>query len=351
MVLGYQTPGLTMSQTTTNDPAVIRELQRDLRALGFLREGIDGQFGSGTEAAIRALQYDLMNNSGATRQNDGRAPVSITAYNTTVPPITAMTGELDQALAACIAAMLADPAFPQLPNAVDPVSANTAAMQSIRGISSKTAPTPFIAAIVAQESGGQHYRVPSGADADNFVVVGLDRGNQHDADQITSRGYGIGQYTIFHHPPRPEELTSFIRNPAGNVARAFQELRDKFDSWVVGPTDTADDRKAEHPMLPLRLCRYTASDPRYMVDCRACATAARKVDIRLGTPAYAGASFGYKTDQYYPAASYVGVPDRADFGCDWPYAARRYNGSGNDSFHYQTHILLNLLAGPATTGG
>ena len=39
-----------------------------------------------------------------------------------------------------------------------------------------------------------------------------------------------------------------------------------------------------------------------------------------------------------------GVPDRAEFGCDWPYAVRRYNGSGPDSYHYQTTILLKLAA-------
>ena len=73
------------------------------------------------------------------------------------------------------------------------------------------------------------------------------------------------------------------------------------------------------------------------------------VEIERGTPAYAGANFGYQPDQYYPTAVYHGVPNRADFLCDWPYAARRYNGSGNDSFHYQTRILLNLLAEPPVT--
>jgi len=30
--------------------------------------------------------------------------------------------------------------------------------------------------------------------------------------------------------------------------------------------------------------------------------------------------------------------------CDWPYAVRRYNGSGLNSYHYQAKILLNVLA-------
>jgi len=75
-----------------------------------------------------------------------------------------------------------------------------------------------------------------------------------------------------------------------------------------------------------------------------------RLDIARGTPAYPGASISYQPDQYYPSAIYRNVPDRADFLCDWPYAARRYNGSGNDSFHYQTRILLNLLAQAAAPG-
>lgn len=39
---------------------VIRDLQRDLRALGYLKKGIDGKFGSGTETAVKALQYSLV---------------------------------------------------------------------------------------------------------------------------------------------------------------------------------------------------------------------------------------------------------------------------------------------------
>jgi hypothetical protein len=39
------------------------------------------------------------------------------------------------------------------------------------------------------------------------------------------------------------------------------------------------------------------------------------------------------------------VPDRKQFGCDWPYAARRYNGSGVNSYHYQAQVLLRILNG------
>jgi len=134
------------------------------------------------------------------------------------------------------------------------------------------------------------------------------------------------------------------------VQKAYAELRDKFDHFVAGPASRADDRTAEHPQLPLRVCKYPPSDQRYLRNCRNCAVAARKVNIVRGTPVYAGASISYQPSQYYPSANYAGVPDRADFPCDWPYAVRRYNGSGNNSFHYQIRVLLNLLAQPPLAG-
>jgi hypothetical protein len=33
---------------------------------------------------------------------------------------------------------------------------------------------------------------------------------------------------------------------------------------------------------------------------------------------------------------------RAEIPCDWPYAVRRYNGSGINSYHYQVRILRYL---------
>jgi hypothetical protein len=41
-----------------------------------------------------------------------------------------------------------------------------------------------------------------------------------------------------------------------------------------------------------------------------------------------------------------GVPDRAAFGWDWPYAVRRYNGGGVDSYHYQAQVLLRFVKDP-----
>ena len=83
-----------------------------------------------------------------------------------------------------------------------------------------------------------------------------------------------------------------------------------------------------------------------MRDCANCARAAPKLDIvsqaQGGTPFFAGSGGAYHPTQYYSTPRYSNVPDRAAFACDWPYAARRYNGSGVNSYHYQTKILLNL---------
>jgi peptidoglycan hydrolase-like protein with peptidoglycan-binding domain len=340
MTLAYQKNGLTMTLGEAADAALVRELQRDLRRLGYLRSGIDGVFGRDTDRALRAIRYDLINNDGGSSQNDGRAPVAMTDYNR--GRIADASGGFDQNLAACIADLLADDKFVQLPSAADPVAANKHAIAAILSASSSIAPTPFLVAMVMQESGGQHFRVPRGNDQDNFVVVGLDRAGGGDA--VTSRGYGIGQYTLFHHPPQPKELRDFIADPVGNVAKAYAELKHKFDRFVAGPDSRARDRDVEHPHLALRDCRYLPADPLRMRDCVRCAKAARRVDIHQGMPVYAGAATSYQPDQYYSSASYAGVPDRADFPCDWPYAARRYNGEGNDSYHYQARILLNLLA-------
>jgi len=351
MPLIYNTPGIGLAQGAANDPTLVRALQRDLRALGYLKQGIDGNFGPGTVLAVRALQYDLLNNDGSSWSgDDGRAPVAMNSYNddgTGGRRVTSITGTVTQALAQCLEALLNDPNVPSLPDANDPAAENRAAMLAISGTASTVAPTPFIAAMVVLESSGQHFHVPRPGDSDSFVIVGFDRNDQKVPDHVTSR---IGQYTFFHHPPRAEEVTEFIADPVRNVQHAYGELREKFDKFVVGPTDKADDRMAEHALLPLRLCKYAPSDQRYMRDCRACAMAARKVDIVSGTPCYPGASITYRPTPYHPSATYSGVPDRADFACDWPYAARRYNGGGVDSFHYQTRVMLQLLTAPASIG-
>jgi len=347
MPLTYRTAEL--GHTATPDPDLVRALQRDLRALGYLARGIDGKFLDGTRQAVRRLQFDLLRNDGRPGA-DGPPPVAVNAFNRGV---TAITGIVDQALADSIEALLADPRVTRLPNSDNPAAANRAAIVSVRAMSNPVAPIPFMLAIFVQESDAQHYAVPQARqDSDSFVTLGLDH-NAGSADQVTSRGYGLGQYTIFHHPPRAEEVVDFILDPITNVRKAFGELRDKFDHFIAGSTAAtqADDRMAEHPLLSLRLCRYGPSDARYLTDCRACAGEARKLDITRATPLYPGSSQTYGEARYYSNPNYSGVPDRAAFRCDWPYAVRRYNGSGPDSFNYQARVLLNVLTSPIATVG
>jgi peptidoglycan hydrolase-like protein with peptidoglycan-binding domain len=340
----YQRPGLVL-QRAGNAPAdIVRALQRDLRALGYLRSGTDGVFGGGTEAAVRALQYDLLHNDG--RGSDGDAPVAVRDFNATPAgmAVSAVNGIFDQALADCLVRLLAHDDVPKLPSSMSPTTDNAHVQAAIAACASASVPIPFISAIVRQESGGQHYVVPTASSDDNFIVVGLDRNGA--ADQVTSRGYGIGQFTLFHHPPRTDEVRDVMLDPVRNVQRAQLELREKFDRFVVGPSDRADDRSAEHPLLPLRVCRYAPSDARHLRDCRHCANSVRKLAISTGTPLFAGASGSYQPTPYYATVHYTEVPDRAEFLCDWPYAVRRYNGGGVNSYHYQTRVLLKLASLP-----
>ena len=153
-------------------------------------------------------------------------------------------------------------------------------------------PRPFLLAIFLQESGGLHFRVPSGDNADNFIVVGLDHGDHGRPDRITSRGYGIGQFTLFHHPPTATEVATVMVDPVKNVQRAVKELRSKYELFVAGSTSgqQADDRIRE--IGDRRRSGPAASRPddrRYMTDCARCA-AEHLVDIRAGAPVYRGAT-------------------------------------------------------------
>lgn len=321
---------------------LVRALQRDLRALGYLKAGLDGQFGPATAGAVRALQYDLLFNDGQGR--DGAAPVAIRAFNQDRVP--AIDGLVDERLAACIEALLDDPRVPKLPRSDTPVADNRRALEVVRALATPDlpVPVPFLLAVLAQESSLQHFRVPNGADADDFIVVGLDRGDEGRDDHITSRGYGIGQYTLFHHPPRPDEVTSVMSDPVLNVSRAVRDLRDKFDRFVVGATSgtRADDRIAELGGAALRACRYPATDARFQRDCHNCARAAPAVAIETGMPCFTGSAELFRPTHAHAETVYKAVPDRARLGCDWPYAVRRYNGGGVDSYHYQAQVLKRL---------
>lgn len=341
--LTYLRSGLVLRRGASGQ--TVRDLQHDLRSLGYLRSGIDGQFGPGTELGIMALQYDLLKHMGSGR--DGNAPVRVIDYNH--GRVSAVTGQLDQGLAGCLSDILDDVAFLKLPFAADPKTENQKITAQIAGLSAQPAPMPFLLAILTQESGLKHYYEPPAEDDDTFIVVGLDHNLTGIAQPyaVTSRGYGAGQYTLFHHPPTAQEVQRVMLDPAHNVLMAISELRDKFDHFVMSTNfpATADDRIAECGAGALRLCKYDQNDARYMKDCKACALSAGLQPIVPGiTPFYSGADGIYQTTQYYNPVPVKTVPVRANLGCDWPYAARRYNGSGVNSYWYQALVLNHLLA-------
>jgi hypothetical protein len=344
VALVYRRSGLVLARGPMSDP-LVAALQADLRKLGYLRSGIDGQFGEGTERAVRALQWDLCNAVGPA--SDGAPPVALTTFNR--GRVTDLTGVVDEPLAACIEEMLDDARVPALPRSDDPAEANRQALASVQGLVGLTVPRPFLLAILMQESQGQHFLTPTAHNADDYIVVGLDHNDKANPARVTSRGYGIGQYTLFHHPPRAEEITTVMLDPVRNVERAVRVLHDKFEGFVNGapPDHSADDRLAEFGAGPLRRCRFPADDPRFMTDCVHCAGESLK-DIEAGSPLYPGATATLQPTKDHPEKSYHGVPDRATFGCDWPYAARRYNGGGLNSFHYQYQVLQRFTRPPLT---
>ena len=84
-----------------------------------------------------------------------------------------------------------------------------------------------------------------------------------------------------------------------------------------------------------------------MLDCARCAAEPR-VNIDTTTPLHAGTTETLQPTSYHPETSYRNIPDRAKLGCDWPYAVRRYNGSGINSYHYQFQVLQRLTRPPIT---
>lgn len=343
--LSYCVDGLILKRNgTAATDRQIRDLQRDLRCLGYLRSGIDGKFGEGTELSVKALQHDLRNNNGDSKQGDGKAPISIMAYNK--GRVTDISGIVDQGTAQCISDMINDPKFPKLPKTDNPRAENTRVVDIVR-MKSQPVPIPFLLAILKRESDLKHYHEPAANDEDTYITVGLDKNVEGSNFIITSRGYGVGQYTLFHHPPRKEEITDFMEKVEGNINKAVRELREKFDKFVNGNSGAmrADDRIKEIGTGQLRICKYPQTDQRYMKECRNCMVNAGLKDIPAGTQVFDGATLVFEPTQYYGNSFYKSVPVRKNIGCDWPYAARRYNGSGINSYHYQVLILQNVLNG------
>jgi peptidoglycan hydrolase-like protein with peptidoglycan-binding domain len=336
----YIVPGLVLSLSATFSGPV-QDLQRDLRALGYFAGPIDGVYGKNTRTGIIALQHDLIKNTGASTENDGSAPVAIQSYNNGT--VTAESGILDQGLAVCIVAMLNDANFPKVPISANPADDNQHALVAAQNAAAGKVPLPFLLQILSQESNQQHFQVPSASNLDSFVTIGLDHNNVGDQAAITSRGYGIGQFTLFHHPPTTSEVAGVISDALLNVAATITEFQGKFAQYVNGPVDTADDRIHEIGTGPLRLCKFAPGDSSFMNDCVNCCNAAGSFDVVAGaTPVYAGAGMTYNVTQYHKG-SYSNVPVRANIPCDWPYAIRRYNGSGVNSYDYQAEVLLRII--------
>jgi hypothetical protein len=345
MPLVYRRSGLVLARGPGTAGPLVEALQTDLRKLGYLRSGIDGQFGEGTERAVRALQWDLLH--AVQRGTDGEAPVALRTFNR--DRVTGITGILDEPLAACIEDILADSRVTPLPRSDDPARANREAFASVQALAGLRVPRPFLIAILLQESGGLHFRTPTANNADDFIVVGLDRNDKAQPDHITSRGYGMGQYTLFHHPPRADEVDSVMLDPTRNVQRAVSELNEKFEHFVGGPTPgrTADDRMAEFGAGELRRCRFAPGDPRFMTDCVRCAGEVL-MDVTAGDRLHARTLDTLQPTDVHQQTAYRKIPDRAKLGCDWPYAVRRYNGAGVNSYHYQFQVLQRLTRPPLT---
>jgi hypothetical protein len=342
----YNQPGLVINRHRREASTTqVKDLQRDLRQLGYLPSGIDGKFGKVSELALKALQYDLLNNDGRSSGHDGRASVRILDYNR--GRIVQITGDLTQALADCICDMIHDDRLPLLPKADDPKAENNRLITAMKNLPSTAVPIPFLIGVLRQESGLKHFHEPRANDEDTFITVGLDT-NAGEKHIITSRGYGVGQYTLFHHPPRPDEVHDLMLDVEKNIRKAMNELRDKFNRFVNGDSSgtRADDRIVEYGQKPLRSCKFAPEDDRYMKACKQCMTDAGQIDIlERSTPIYQGSPVAFIPTQYYRKASYTAVPVRKNIGCDWPYAVRRYNGAGINSYHYQAIVLKNIFSG------
>lgn len=87
----------------------------------------------------------------------------------------------------------------------------------------------------------KHFLEPNRGDEDSYITVGIDT-NSNRKHIITSRGYGLGQYTLFHHPLKSEEIDDFILDVGKNLIKAINELKYKFDYFVNGrPSGTRVD--------------------------------------------------------------------------------------------------------------
>ncbi len=320
---------------TGADPRLAMALQRDLGDLGYFAGEADGRFEAATRDAVIALQLDLLAASGV-----------IAGFNQS--RVTAADGIVDDGLVDCIAALIAAPDVAKLPRAADPAAANAQARKALGLGPLGGVPSAFLQAWL-DLAGDGHFRV-----SDGLIRLVLERGDAAAPQRITARRYGLAGYRLDHHPPTAAEVAAVIVDPIGNAGQAAAALEAAFGALPVrrriAGAAGSDDRDAEHPILDLRPCRYPPQDPRFLRDCRACAAAAGTVAIVGGAPVYYRAALTYLPTASWPVADRAGVPRRADFLCDWPYAIRRAAGDGIDSYHAQAAMLQGLRR-PAAEGG
>ncbi len=117
---------------------------------------------------------------------------------------------------------------------------------------------------------------------------------------------------------------------------AFRQLASN-KSGVANPSGSLSIT-ATHPIDPLRSCSLPMIHR--PVTLRKQASPSRSIQALLIEP-WLRSQF----DTYLRTSTLNASPARRAFPCDWPYAVRRYNGSGVNSYHYQAIVLGNLLKG------
>jgi hypothetical protein len=308
----------------------VYDLQFDLRALGYHAGEISGSWGLALDAAIRAIRHDLTHPSHAPQ---------VAAFNREGRVRTAAQGgasAVEPALAACIAAMVDVGGVPQLPRSAEPAADNRRAVEAIARYAAGLAPAPFLGALLRAMGFRRHFREPVLGNVDDFIEMRPHRDDPAAPDHVTSRAYGLGALRLDHHPPSAGEVTDCLLEPDSSARDAVARLASAFGSAVPG-----EERRSEWPISSPRPCVYRPTDPRHLSDCRRCAQKAKVRTIRFGSPVHPGARLVWGPTARHPNPP-PPTPDRTEFPCDWPYAARVFAGEGLEAHHARASALIDL---------